>query len=144
VSNGVFAWRVTQRADAGEVEMQKGVVCAALFALAVGCSSSSSDPDLDAWEREVRILTPAQVGERQYEELGGLLEEKVSVQSHFGSEEQAIDTARGHLKRRAAAIDADAVVIIECGRHVRPVEETSLPSQTPEVVCHGVAIRWID
>jgi hypothetical protein len=118
--------------------------CTALLLLAVGCGSSSYDSNLDAWEREVSIITPAQIGERQYEELGGLLEERVAIQTGFSGEDQAIETAKRKLRRRAADLDADAVVIVECGRHVQSVETASLPSAVPEVICHGVAIRWMD
>jgi len=125
--------------------MKRIVACAALSLLVVGCGSSkSADPNLDAWEREVEIISPAAVGERQYEELGGLLESREVVRTSYGSEDQAIDTAKRDLRRLAAKLDADAVVIVECGRHVRPVEETSIPSLGPEIVCHGVAIRWMD
>jgi hypothetical protein len=125
--------------------MKNIVACAALSLLMFGCSSSkSSDPDLDAWQREVDIISAGAVGERQYEELGGLLESKEVVRASYGSEDQAIDTAKRNLQRQAARLDADAVVIIECGRHVRPAEETNLPSTGPEIICHGVAIRWID
>ena len=125
--------------------MKRIVACAALSLLMLGCSSSkSADPNLDAWQREVDILSPAAVGERQYEELGGLLESKEAIRTNFGTEDQAIDTAKRRLQRQAAKLDADAVVIIECGRHVRPAEETNLPSTGPEVICHGVAIRWMD
>jgi len=125
--------------------MKRIVACAALSLLVVGCGSSkSADPNLDAWEREVEIISPAAVGERQYEELGGLLESREVVRTNYGSEDQAIDTAKRDLRRLAAKLDADAVVIVECGRHVRPVEETSIPSLGPEIVCHGVAIRWMD
>jgi hypothetical protein len=127
-----------------EVTVKRGVACAALLALAFGCSSSTSDPNLDAWEREVKVLTPAQVGDRQYEELGGLLEEREPMRSGFGGEEEAVDAARQKLRRRAAELDADAVVIVECGRHVRSIDEGSRSSMVPEVVCHGVAIRWMD
>ncbi len=105
--------------------MKRIVACAALSLLMFGCSSSkSADPDLDAWQREVDIISPGAVGERQYEELGGLLESKEVVRASYGSEDQAIDTAKRNLQRQAARLDADAVVIIECGRHVRPAEET--------------------
>ena len=125
--------------------MKNIMACAALSLLMFGCSSSkSSDPDLDAWQREVDIISAGAVGERQYEELGGLLESKEEVRASYGSEDQAIDTAKRNLQRQAARLDADAVVIIECGRHVRPAEETNLPSTGPEIICHGVAIRWID
>ena len=122
--------------------MNKAIACAALVLLIAGCGSSTSD--LAAWEREVEIITPAQIGERQYEELGGLLEERETIRASFGAEDEAIDTARRRLRRRAAELDADAVVIVECGSHVQPVEGTSLPSTVAEVVCHGVAIRWMD
>ena len=125
--------------------MKRIVACAALSLLMLGCSSSkSADPNLDAWQREVDIISPGAVGERQYEELGGLLEPKEVIRATYGSEDQAIDTAKRNLQRQAAKLDADAVVIIECGRHVRPAEETNLPSTGPEVICHGVAIRWMD
>lgn len=122
--------------------MNNTMACAALVLLISGCSSSYSD--LDAWDHEVEIITPAQIGERQYEELGGLLEEKEAIDSGTGGEDLAIAAARRRLRRRAAELDADAVVIIECGRHVQPVEGSSLPSSVPEVVCHGGAIRWLD
>ena len=125
--------------------MKRIVACAALSLLMLGCSSSNSaDPNLDAWQREVDIISPGAVGERQYEELGGLLESKEVIRATYGSEDQAIDTAKRNLQRQAAKLDADAVVIIECGRHVRPAAETNLPSTGPEVICHGVAIRWMD
>ena len=125
--------------------MKEIVVCMALALLLFGCGSSqSADPNLDAWEKEVRILSPSQVGERQYEELGGLLEAKAASREGFGGEERAIDAAERDLRLRAAKLDADAVAFVECGRHVRPVEDTHLPSMAPEVVCHGVAIRWMD
>lgn len=125
--------------------MKRIVACAALSLLMLGCSSSkSSDPNLDAWQREVDIISPAAVGERQYEELGGLLEAREVIRTSYGSEDQAINTAKRDLQRQAAKLDADAVVIVECGRHVRPAEETNIPSMGPEIICHGVAIRWMD
>jgi len=125
--------------------MKTIVACAALSFVVFGCGSSkSADPNLDAWEREVEIISPGAVGERQYEELGGLLESREVIRGTYGSEDQATETAKRDLRRRAAKVDADAVVIIECGRHVRPLEETSLPGMGPEIICHGVAIRWMD
>ena len=128
--------------------MKRLAACAAISILMAGCGSSkSTDPDLDAWEREVRIITPAQIADRQYEELGGLLEEREPIRSSYGGDEQAIDAAKRRLRRRAAELDADAVVIIECGRSVRamdPVEQHSLPGNELEVICHGVAIRWLN
>jgi hypothetical protein len=119
----------------------------ALVILTVGCGSTgSSDPDLDAWEREVQVISPAQIADRQYEELGGLLEEREPIRSSsaYGGEEAAIEAAKRRLRRRAAELDADALVVIECGRHVRPIEETNIPISEPEIICHGGAIRWLD
>lgn len=125
--------------------MKKLLVCVALSLLALGCSSSSPpDQNLDAWEREVEVITPAQLGDRQYEELSGVLEERELIRATYSGEADAIDAAKRRLRRRAAKLDADALVIIECGRHVRPMEETNLPSTGPEVICHGGALRWMD
>lgn len=120
------------------------IALASMLVLVAGCGSTASDPDVDSWEREVRIITPAQIGERQYEELGGTLEAREAIRSTYGGEDTAIATAKRELRRSAAALDADAVVIFECGRHVRPIEEHNLPTTGPEVICHGAAIRWLD
>ena len=122
--------------------MKKGLVFAVLFFAAIGCSSSStSDPNLDAWTREVRVITPSQVGDRQYEEISGLEEqERIGV----SGEDAAISTAKQGLRRRAAKLDADAVVIIACGRNVRSIDDNPMPTTEPMVICHGVAIRWKD
>jgi len=139
------AGRISVRVTEMGVTMKKILVCFAMLIVALGCSSSkNSDPNLDAWEREVDVITPASVGERQYEEIGGLLESRQVIRTTYGSEDQAIDTAERDLKRQAAKLDADAVVIVRCGRDVRPMEETNLPSMGPEIICHGVAIRWMD
>jgi hypothetical protein len=123
--------------------MRKFLVLAVLLVIVSSCSSSgssSSDANLDAWTREVDILTPQHVGDRQYEELSGL-EEQERI-GHMG-EDSAISNAKHRLRRRAAKLDADAVVIVACGRNVRPIEEDPMPSPEPTVVCHGVAIRWM-
>ena len=123
--------------------MKKLMTVVAVMAVSVvlaSCSSStSSDPDLDAWTREVRVITPDQVGDRQYEEISGLEEQQ---RIGIGGEDGAISTAEQRLRRRAAELDADAVVIIACGRNVRPIEDDGLMHKEPTVVCHGIAIRW--
>ena len=125
--------------------MKKMVAVVIVVAVSVGlasCSSSnSSDPNVDAWTKEVRVITPDQVGNRQYEEISGLEE-----QERIGTmgEDNAVSTAKSRLRRRAAELDADAVVIIACGRNVRPIEDDPFMSKEPMVVCHGVAIRWKD
>jgi hypothetical protein len=125
--------------------MKTLIASVVLMIVALGCgSATSSNSDLDAWEREVQVISPGNIGDRQYEELGGLLEEREPVRTTYDAEDAAIQTATRRLRRRAADLDADAVVIIECGSHVKPVEETFSPPTGTEVVCHGVAIRWMD
>jgi uncharacterized protein YbjQ (UPF0145 family) len=122
--------------------MKKILVITVLAVAAIGCSSSTtSDPNLDAWTREVTVITPNQVGDRQYEEISGLEEQqRIGV----SGEDDAISTAKQRLRRRAAKLDADAVVIIACGRSVRTIDDNPMPTTEPMVICHGVAIRWKD
>lgn len=120
--------------------MNKIPLCGAMLVVAIGCgSSTSTDSDLKAWTREVRVIAPQQIGDREYEEVANL-EEKENVGT-FG-EENAVKTAKENLRRRAAKLDADAVVIIACGQNVRSVEPDQMRGMGPEVVCQGVAIRW--
>ncbi|MCJ7753910.1 MAG: hypothetical protein MUP13_05065 [Thermoanaerobaculales bacterium] len=120
--------------------MKKILLCGVVLLAVSGCSSSgSTDPDVDAWTREVRVIAPHQIGDREYEEVASL-EEKVQIGAL--GEESAVSTAKENLRRRAAKLDADAVVIIACGQNVRPSETNSMRSMGPEVVCQGVAIRW--
>jgi hypothetical protein len=128
------------QAGDGENSMKKILWCGVLLVAAVGCSSSSStDPDLEAWTREVRVITPQQIGHREYEEVASL-EERQAITSF--NVDSATSTAKDNLRRRAAKLDADAVVIIACGQNVRSSEPNSMRSLGPEVVCQGVAIRW--
>lgn len=120
--------------------MRKIFWCGAIFLAGVGCSSStSSDSDLNAWTREVRVITPQQIGDREYEEVANL-EERESIGA-FG-EGNAVSSAKEALRRNAARLDADAVVIIACGENVRPMQTDRPTSMGREVVCQGVAIRW--
>jgi len=120
--------------------MPKTLCCGVLLAVAMGCGSSgSSDPNVEAWTREVRVIAPQQIGDREYEEVASL-EEKVTIGTM--GEENAVSTAKENLRRRAAKLDADAIVIVACGQNVRPSETHSMRSMSPEVVCQGVAIRW--
>ena len=120
----------------------RGFFIVVAVAVAAACSSSSgSDPDLEAWTREVRVLTPAQVGDREFEEIAAL-EERERV--GFEGETRAADTAKDRLRRRAAKLDADAVVIVACGLNVRSMEEVYQRTVEPTVICQGVAIRWRD
>jgi len=120
--------------------MQRWLFLVGVLVMAAGCSSSAStDPDLEAWTREVRVIAPHQIGDREYEEVA-VLEEKERIGT-FG-EDSAISTAKENLRRRAAKLDADAVVIIACGKNVRSAEPDPVRSLGPEVVCQGVAIRW--
>lgn len=116
------------------------VIVVAVSVVLASCSSStSSDPNVDAWTKEVRVIAPNQVGDRQYEEIAGLEEqERIGTQGV----DHAVSIAKGRLRRRAAELDADAVVIIACGPNVRPVEKDRHMQPEPTVVCHGMAIRW--
>ncbi len=120
--------------------MNKTLCLGVLLLAALGCSSSdSADADLEAWTREVRVIAPHQIGDREYEEVANL-EETVDIGTL--GEGNAVATAKENLRRRAAKLDADAVVIIACGQHVRSANMDQIRSMGPEVVCQGVAIRW--
>lgn len=120
--------------------MKRTVVLILLFCAAAGCSSSSpEDKDLEAWVKEVQVLKPGQIGDREYEEIG-FFEERERIVGM--GEDSAMGQAKYRLKRRAAKVDADAIVIVACGRDVRPSEENMMTDQGPAIVCKGVAIRW--
>ena len=116
------------------------IAVVAAFTTACG-SSAGADPDLDAWTREVRVLTTDQLGGRGYEEVGAL-EEREPLGG--GTEEWAVSAAKERLRRRAARIDADAVVIVDCGREARRTDPLGARPLQDEVICRGVAIRWTD
>jgi hypothetical protein len=129
-----------ERPEDLEIQMNKTLCLGGVLLAAVGCSSSgSSDADLEAWTREVRVIAPQQIGDREYEEVANL-EETVSIGAM--GEESAVSTAKENLRRRAAKLDADAVVIIACGKNVRSAQPDQMRSMGPEVICQGVAIRW--
>lgn len=120
--------------------MKKTLILGVLLVAASGCTSSDpADADLEAWTREVRVIAPQQIGDREYEEVASL--EETEYIGALG-EESAVATAKENLRRRAAKLDADAIVIIACGQHVRPAQPEQMRSMGPEVVCQGVAIRW--
>ena len=125
-----------------EIVMKRMVVLVVLCVVGLSCSSSTpAEQDLNAWTREVEVITPSEVGDRLYDEIAGF-EEKARI--GIGGEEDAIASAKSRLRRRAAKVDADAIVIIRCGRNVASIEEDPMPSNAPMVVCQGVAIRWLD
>jgi hypothetical protein len=120
--------------------MIRWCVILTIVAVAAACSSSSgSEPDLEAWTREVRVLTPGQVGNRDFDQIAALEEQEA-----IGTlgEAQAISIAKDRLRRAAAKLDADAVVVDDCGSNVRPMDELSQRPMAPAVICQGVAIRW--
>lgn len=120
--------------------MKPIVLLVVLLCSMTGCSSSDpEDPNLEAWVREVEVLEPQYLGDREFEELG-VFEERERITGL--DEESAIGQARYRLKRRAAKVDADAIVITACGRNVKPSEQDYLLDKDPAVVCRGVAIRW--
>jgi hypothetical protein len=82
-------------------------------------------------------MTPEQLSAsgNQYEELG-FLEERISI--GVGGEEGAETEAEQRLRYRAAKLDADAVVMLGCGR-----ARDRQAQMSPEMLCQGVAIRWL-
>ncbi len=123
--------------------MKKTLLFAFLAAAVMACSSSSSDPNLDAWTQEVRAISVAQIGDRQFEEIAHLEEHEPIRDGSY--ESSAISSAKYRLRRRAAELDADAVVIVACDRDVEPIiHEDATPRTGPKIVCQGVAIRWTD
>ena len=114
------------------------IVLVALAAALTGCSSSQPETELEMWEREVRVLYPGQLMDREYETIAGL--EEIESISGMG-EDAAVDAATRRLKRRAAKLDADAVVIVSCGRERDPSD--TVRNLVPTVVCKGVAVRWV-
>ncbi len=123
--------------------MKKALLFTVLVVAVWGCASSSSDENLDAWTREVRAIPMAQIGDRQFEEIAHLEEHEPIRQGTY--DENLIERAEFRLRKRAAELDADAVVIVACGRDVRPIiHEDIAPNPGPKIVCQGVAIRWTD
>jgi hypothetical protein len=122
--------------------MKKMLALVFLCVLGLSCSSSTpEEQDLNAWTREVEVITPRDVGDRLYDEIASFEEqERIGI----AGEQDAISSAKSRLRRRAAKVDADAIVIVACGRNVRPMEEDPMPHIDPMVVCQGVAIRWMD
>jgi len=108
--------------------------------LAVGCASNMSQEDIDAqsWAREIRILQPADVGDRPYDVLAEL-DERVRIGAM--GEEDAISQAERSMRLRAAKVDADAVVMSGC-RRLSGREDFEAGS-TPTMRCVGYAVRWL-
>jgi hypothetical protein len=119
--------------------MNRFFVVLAIALSAAGCSSAGEDADDDvrSWARQIRFLEPAQLGDRSYDELAAI-EEDAAISA--SGEEAAVDRAKDAMRLRAAKVDADAVVIVQCGRVVDPDDPAT--RFTPTVRCQGVAIRW--
>ena len=113
-------------------------VVASVVVVAGGCASSDQDDPAARWAREVRVMTPEQLSAsgRHYEELG-FLEERADIGSL--GEESARSEAERRLRYRAAKLDADVVVIVDCRR-----AQDQRADLSPALLCHGVAIRWLD
>jgi len=120
--------------------MKRRLLAVCLTVLAVGCASNATEEDLDAqsWAREVRIITPENVGDRDYDVLAEL-EERVRITAM--GEEDAVSEAERRMRLRAARVDADAVVMAGCGRITD--RDDFEARTTPTMRCLGYAIRWV-
>jgi len=108
---------------------------------AAACSSSKPGPDDDArrWAAQMPTLRPEQVGDRPYDILTALEERR---QIGAMGEDDAAREAERLLKLRAAKVDADALVLVYCGRITDPNDWEA--SRVPTLLCQGYAIRWLD
>ncbi len=115
------------------------LLIASVATAAVLHAACASEPTAaERWVREVRVLEAWQLGDRPYDEVGVLLEtEAIGA----GGEEAAVEVAKNRLRRRAAELDGDAVVIGLCERGIVP-DDTSTRLR-PTVVCEGLVIRWL-
>jgi len=108
-----------------------------LVLLVGACASSSSDTSASTSAGEVRVIPLQQLYHRDHEVLAQL-EETAPV--GIDGEDSARRTIEGRMRNRAARIDADAVAILECGRHVDPLDPST--RQGHVLICRSLAIRW--
>jgi hypothetical protein len=129
-------------------------VVVAVVALAGGCASS--DPaGAGTSPADVRVYRPDQFPDREYEVLGELEEtEPVGAprtdrdpyrvsESDLQAErsrQAAEDRAIARLRSRAAKLDADALVVAECGRLYDPGDPSTRYQES--VRCLGFAVRF--
>ncbi len=118
-----------------------------LFALVLpSCSAKTKDPDLRRRAAAIPILTPKEIGDREYEIL-----ERVVGLSCAGPDkmEPDMDEARQHMRIDAAVNDADAIANSFCEdasssfMPTQDVRVSFMPHCTVRIECSGDAIRWI-
>lgn len=119
--------------------MRRAAVVLVVLAVAAGCSSTPNPEDEETrrWAREIRVLRPESLGDRQYAVLAEL-EERVRIGAM--GERAAQDEAERSMRWRAAKIDADAVVLADCSRIQDPDDWEA--RTTPTLRCIGYAINW--
>jgi hypothetical protein len=107
-----------------------------------GCASGVTEEEQDAarWAREIRIIRPDEVGDRDYKVLAEL-EERVRIDS-LGGVEGARSEAERNMRYRAAKVDADVVVFSGCRRLSR--EQDVDASLNPTLMCLGHAVQWVN
>jgi hypothetical protein len=130
------------------------IVLAAGCGLLIGCASSTGD-DAATKPGDVRVYRPDQFPDREYEDLGELEEiEPVGVPRadadpfHRSEADEQADRHRrdaeeraiARLRSRAAKLNADALVVVECGRLVDPTDPSTRYQET--VRCVGFAVRF--
>ncbi len=130
------------------------IALAGLAGLLISCASAPAD-DSATKPGEVRVFRPDQFPDREYEVLGELEEtEPVGVtavdpdpyrrgETDVRNERQlraAEERTIARLRSRAAKLDADALVVVECGRLVDPADPSTRYQET--VRCVGFAVRF--
>jgi hypothetical protein len=126
------------RGKTGRVAARVAVIVIGLSELS-GCASATSqeDSEIRRWAREIRILEPGNLGDRRYDVLAEL-EERVRI-GPLGEEDARAEAERS-MRLRAARIDADAVVLADCGR---VTDSDDWEARTTLILrCVGYAIRW--
>ena len=111
-------------------------IVAGCIALSSCATVQSVDPELRRRAAAIEILTPEEVGDRQYEIILEVVGVSCAVQA--GSD-PSMEGARSELRVRAAELDADAVVSAFC-------EEGGVDLMRncwKKIECRADAIRWV-
>ena len=112
------------------------LIVVAVAVLSAGCGSTQA-PQGENLPQYVRVITPDDIRGRDFDPVGEL---ETTQPIGASGEDEAIRAAKDNLRRRAAKLDADAVVIGHCG--VGRTRSDPMSDLTPTVVCQGLAIRW--
>lgn len=111
------------------------LVAFALVASVIACSAKTKDPELRRRAAAIPILTPEEIGDREYEIIEEVYGLSCAVRPH---EEPDMDGARQDMRIDAAEKNADGIANSFC-------EEAGMsfsPNCTSRIECRGDAIRW--